>query len=141
MAYNPYFPASYQPIYQVPQNAPNFAQNAAQMQGSNFTPPQTQAQQNANNGLVWVQGVEGAKAHFVPAGASAMLMDSEAERFYIKTTDASGMPLPLRVFEFKELKEGTQTAPTIDYVRRDEFDELRKSVEALTVSRKEDDNG
>ena len=37
-----------------------------------------------------------------------MLMDSEGERFYLKSADASGMPLPLRVFEYKERTETAQ---------------------------------
>ena len=37
-----------------------------------------------------------------------ILMDSEQTRFYIKTTDASGMPAPLRVFTFEEITNGPQ---------------------------------
>ena len=29
-------------------------------------------------------------------------MDSESNSFYIKSCDASGMPLPLRIFDYKE---------------------------------------
>ena len=80
MAYN-YFPIGYQPFQSYPQNY-----------------PQIQPQQN---GVTWVQGIEGAKAHSVPAGQSALLMDSEGDCFYLKTADQSGMPT-LRVFDYKE---------------------------------------
>lgn len=82
--------------------------------GYNFN-PYTPSYQNAyanvqpqvqptpqNNGIVWVQGESGAKSYMVGAGNSVLLMDSESEVFYIKSTDSSGMPLPLRVFEYKE---------------------------------------
>ena len=52
--------------------------------------------------IIWVQGEEGAKAYMVAAGNSVLLMDSENSAFYIKSTDASGMPLPLRAFDYKE---------------------------------------
>jgi hypothetical protein len=46
--------------------------------------------------------LEGAKAYPVTAGNSVLLMDSEESVFYIKTTDQSGMPQPLRVYDYKE---------------------------------------
>lgn len=81
-----------------------------------------------DNGLTWVQGIEGAKSHFVSPGQSALLMDSESNSFFIKTADASGMPLPLRVFDYKE-RTGQQThpapAPQVDtsvFITREEFE-------------------
>ena len=141
MAY-PYFPVNYQPNYNsyVPQSAFNaFPAQANSQQGQSNAQPVT-AQQNANNGLVWVQGLEGAKAHFVPAGSTVMLMDSENERFYLKSSDMSGMPLPLRIFDYKEITQNsTQAAQkeidTSIFVTHEEFDELRKSVEALSVDK------
>lgn len=55
--------------------------------------------------VVWVQGEEAAKAYLVAAGNTVLLMDSERNCFYLKTTDNSGMPQKLRVFEFTELTE------------------------------------
>lgn len=88
-----------------------------------FNPAQP-AQQNP--GIIWVSGEAGAKAYLVGAGQSVLLMDSENACFYIKTTDASGMPMPLRVFDYKER---TAQAPAVktpemdmsDYVTREEF--------------------
>lgn len=99
-----------------------------------FTPAQP-AQQNP--GIIWVSGEAGAKAYLVGAGQSVLLMDSENACFYIKTTDASGMPMPLRVFDYKER---TAQAPAVktpemdmsDYVTREEFqkwaDDFRDSI-------------
>lgn len=75
-------------------------------QGMSYQPPMMQqptAQTApATPSIIWVQGEEGAKAYMVAAGNSVLLMDSENSAFYIKSTDASGMPLPLRVFDYKE---------------------------------------
>ena len=72
-------------------------------------------------GINWVQGEAGAKAFLVGAGQSVLLMDSEAQCFYIKSTDASGMPMPLRTFDYKERITATASDHT-DYVTREEFD-------------------
>ena len=60
------------------------------------------ANQQNNNGLIWVQGEAGAKSYMVAPNSTVMLMDSESQRFYLKSTDASGMPQPLRIFEYTE---------------------------------------
>lgn len=85
MAYNSYFPQSYP---QVPQFYP---------QQVNQYPPANQQ----TNGVVWVQGIEGAKAHPVAAGQAVLLMDSDADCLYLKSADATGMP-SLRIFDYKE---------------------------------------
>lgn len=122
MAYPFYTP--YQPYYA--QNAPVMQQP----QVNNVTAyPQANAQQSANNGLVWVQGMEGAKAHATPPNVPTLLMDSESERFFIKTTDASGMPLPLRVFEYREITDAAKPARDMSgYVTREEFEAYKASV-------------
>lgn len=81
--------------------------------------PQAYPQQN---GIVWVQGMEGAKAYPVASGASVMLMDSEENIFYIKSTDQSGMPRPLRVFDYVERKPDETKIDTSVYVTREEFE-------------------
>ena len=90
MAYNNYFPMGYQPY---PQNYP---QNYPQVY-----PQQNTQQAQQNNGIVWVQGIEGAKAHPVGAGQSVLLMDSDSDCMYLKSADQTGMP-SLRVFDYKE---------------------------------------
>lgn len=104
-------------------------------------PQQPQAVQSTqNNGIQWVQGEAGAKAHNVGAGQSVMLMDCESNVFYIKTTDGSGMPLPLRIFDYQErtpqnAQKGTQSAAidTSLFVTRTEFEER---IAALTAPAK-----
>ena len=100
-----------------------------------YQPPQTQIPPTASSpsaGLTWVQGEAGAKSYLVGAGQSVLLMDSESSSFYIKSTDASGMPLPLRVFDYKERTQTPATSASAfdpnKYVTRDEFDKLVDSL-------------
>ena len=81
-----------------------------------------------NNGINWVQGENAAKSWYVPAGQTALLMDSEEMKFYLKSADASGIPLPLRVFAYSEVKEAPKVND-IEYVTKAEFDALVKRIE------------
>lgn len=142
MAYN-YYPVSYQPMFSpygqpspVAPSSPLLQSPPQQVQ----TPaPAPQVQGNATGGLVWVQGVEGAKAHPVAPNGTVMLMDSEGDRFYLKSSDNSGMPLPLRIFEYKEITQSSAPAPsrmdTSEFVTKAEFDKLRRDVEAITAGK------
>ena len=114
-------------------------------QGMSYQPPMMQpptAQTApATPSIIWVQGEEGAKAYMVAAGNSVLLMDSENSTFYIKSTDASGMPQPLRVFDYSERtasqKQPTHTAqkPKEEYVTRQEFNALTARFDALTADK------
>ena len=134
-------------------NNPYQMQYPYQMQPYQFQQQtmQQQANNNGNAGITWVQGEAGAKAYPVAAGISVLLMDSEGEHFYIKSTDASGMPQPLRTFEYKEVLENQQpeispVAQSFDssqFVTRDEFErrigELnRRNNRATDYRRKEE---
>ena len=111
----------------------------------NYVPQQQVMQQPTvqqpvnENGILWVQGEAGAKSWAVAPGKSVMLMDSEANTFYIKSSDASGMPMPLRIFDYTErtvqqMSNHPQVMqqPEIDtskFVTREEFD--KKLTELL----------
>lgn len=84
---------------------------------------------NSNNNQIWVQGEAGAKAYPVQSGTVVMLMDSESDVFYIKSTDSNGVPLPLRTFDYKERvvvqNNSTDNKTSInidDYITREEFE-------------------
>lgn len=117
MAYNNYYPQYY------PQ--PNYAQQM---------PQQPQVVQQQNNGITWVQGENAAKSYPVSAGQSMLLMDSEDSVMYIKSTDQSGMPLPLRIFDYTERRnehtERSQVsmAQNTDYISRSEFDAFKSEI-------------
>ena len=89
-----------------------------------------QPQPRPDNGLNWVQGEAGAKSWFVAPGATVLLMDSEAMRFYMKSADQNGVPA-LRTFEYTEI--GAQlpqipTAPTAGFVTVETFEGFRREI-------------
>lgn len=93
-----------------------------------FTTPQ-------NNGINWVQGIEGAKAWQLAPNSNVVLLDSETEgRFYIKVSDNVGM-CNLRTFDYVEVTNNSnisqKTLPQIDmsdYVTRNELQEILNNL-------------
>lgn len=91
-----------------------------------------QAQPQTHNGIVWVQGEAAAKSYAVPFGASIPLFDTEGDVFYIKSVDASGMPLPIRIFKYAEIvpqtaQEASASAQNVDmskYLTREQLAEI-----------------
>ena len=120
MGWNPAMYGGYMP--QMGAMPDQLAQLRAQQYGAQMP---AQAAQGAP---IWVQGEAGAKSYGVAPGNNVLLMDSEAEVFYIKSADASGVPMPLRIFDYKERTTGAprpaQAAqmPTDQYVTRAEFE-------------------
>lgn len=143
--YQPGFAPGYYPMGQ-PTAMPD---QLAQLRQAAY-PQQQTAQQTAP--IIWVQGEEAAKSYLCAPGNNVLLMDSEKSSFYIKTVDASGMPQPLRVFDYSERtasqKQPAQTAqkPKEEYVTRQEFNALTARFDALaadkplTHKKKEADN-
>ena len=83
-------------------------------------------QQQQSNGLIWVQGETAAKSYYVNPGQSVLLMDSESNVFYIKSSDESGIPKPLRIFDYTErvVAKKETTVPNPDYVTREELNKV-----------------
>lgn len=107
----------------------------AQLQYPQMTQPPQAPQQS--NGLLWVSGEIGAKSYLVAPGTTVLLMDSEAQRFYIKSSDMSGMPM-LRIFEYSEVRPETQKQPlnvpenlNEQFVTREEYNEMRAQYESI----------
>lgn len=122
-------PMAYQPQYPMQQTVSNT--------------PITTNQNSA--GIIWVQGEAGAKAYPVAPGNSVLLMDSESECFYIKSTDHSGVPMPLRSFTYTEIVQSQQPneEPKVDtsqFVTRSEFEELKKMLQERQSMRRENRN-
>ena len=98
--------------------------------------PMQQPRQDSN-GLIWVQGEAGAKSWFVNPGATVLLMDSEAMRFYLKSADMNGVPA-MRTFEYNEVgaQRPQETPQTVNFVSVEEFngfrDEVLKRLEDLS---------
>ena len=129
-----YYAPFYRPTYYDQMQTPSFNQQPMVQQVQQMPTPAPQT----NNGLVWVQGEVAAKSYPVAPNCTVMLMDSEGERFYLKSADSSGMPLPLRVFEYTErinaptgdFKGGTSGFSEMDdrFVTREEFERRMASI-------------
>lgn len=127
MAYTPqiYYPqSSYAPQYQPQPQMPM---------------PSVQAQpiNNSNQGLIWVSGEIGAKSYLVAPNSTVMLMDSEGDRFFIKSTDSAGMP-SLKAYEYKECIQNVPQAPQSaqnnlneQFVTREEYKAICGKYEEL----------
>ena len=127
MNYNSYFPQTYT---QTP-----YVYSGGAVAPSTLTTPNSN--QGSNSFINWVQGEAGARSINVPAGQTVLLMDSETNVFYVKSSDSSGFPLPLRTFKYEEVSDvadSTDRAPTT-YVTKDELDER---LAELTSKLKED---
>lgn len=135
MAYNNGFPMTYQQMY------PQY----------NFVPQQPQVVQQQpqvnDNGILWVQGEAGAKSWAVAPGKSVMLMDSESNTFYIKSSDQSGMPMPLRIFDYTERTNNQpqnqvlqhQEIDTSQFVTWEDFDKkLKERLQEMFMDKHEE---
>lgn len=119
-------------MQQIPQQMP-------QMQAA----PQP-AQQTSP--IIWVQGEAGAKSYLVAPGNTVMLLDSENSTFYLKSADASGMPMPLRIFDYTERTATGQNQPVSGvqqnmdkFVTRDEFERRMAEIAAMTSGKDDTD--
>lgn len=92
---------------------------------NNFPYQQMYQRPVMNNGIIWVQGIEGAKAFQLTPNSNAILMDSENDgRFYIKVSDNVGM-CNLRSFSYTEI---TSQPNSTDYVTRKELEDAIRSL-------------
>ena len=133
----PYY--GYQAMYQPYQ--PPMADQLAQLRNS-YQPQAQVPQASQQSPILWVQGEEAAKAYMVAPGATVLLMDSEQQSFYLKSTDPQGMPLPLRIFDYVErTAQKPLEQPQIstgEFVTRREFEALAARVGELLAPVKED---
>lgn len=107
---------------QPQQNNNNWNQNNMQQ---TVQPPQT------NQGILWVQGEAAARSYLVVPNSTVLLMDSETNRFYLKSANNAGMP-SMQIFEYSEVTQNTPQATQSDiknldskYVTREEYSQLQ----------------
>ena len=117
-----------------------------QLRSQPMQPVQQPVQQN--NGIVWVQGENAAKSYPVAPNTTVMLLDSESSVFYLKTSDVSGMPLPLRVFDYKERTQNPTVLPVdapqggfavdlSNYVTYDQLNDILDNLGQNAIPKKE----
>lgn len=152
--YQPSYGYQYPYYGSQPPMADNLAQlrmNANQMQNAVAQPSMpSQPMQQQSSQIIWVSGEAGAKSYLVAPGNTVMLLDAENSVFYLKSADASGMPLPLRIFDYKERTTTAQQAfggvvmgesVNLDnFVTRKEFDELKASIASQPTTKKTKNN-
>mgnify|MGYP001100164058 CR=1 FL=1 len=110
-----------QSSYAQPQQNNNWNQNNMQQ----TQPPQT------NQGIIWVQGESAARSYLVAPNSTVLLMDSETQRFYLKSANNAGMP-SMQIFEYSEVTQNApQSAQSVQtnlddkYVTREEYSSLQ----------------
>ena len=111
---------------------------------NNFNPQQknpylnsfTQNISTPTNNIIWVQGIEGAKAWQLSPNSMAILLDSEIEgKMYIKVSDNIGMS-SLRIFNYvEEIPANNNNNVTVNnnldlsqYVKKEELSTLIKDI-------------
>ena len=90
-------------------------------------------QPNAQNSLIWVQGINAAKSYPVAPNTSVPLFDSEANVVYIKSADASGMP-SIKILDYNvrdSEPRKAESAPQMDFVTHNELADIQKEIDAL----------
>ena len=143
MAYNNYFPATYQPAYY---NQPNpyyqqMAQQQAMMQQTQQQSQQQQPQQIQQSGFVLVQSEQEARAYPVAPGNSITFKDESQPYCYVKTMGFNQLDRPVfekyRLVKEDALSEPTQSPVTqsrekedkdMRYALKSDLDELRAVI-------------
>lgn len=95
--------------------------------------PYQQMSYTRQNGIQWVQGIEGAKAFQLMPNSNTVLLDSENDVFYIKTCDNIGM-CNLRIFKYDEITDIPKQSHEPDlsqFVTRQEVEEMIQSIKSL----------
>lgn len=126
MAYYPTFqPYGYQDQLNQLRNS-----NPMQMPGQIY-PQQMPMQQMRpdSSGINWVQGEAGAKSWYITPGSTVLLMDSENQRFYLKSADLNGVPA-MRTFQYSEVgaQPAAQHTESQTYVTTEAFENFRDEV-------------
>ena len=115
------FPATYPQTY--PQSYPQFQQQ--------------------NNPIIWIQGIESARAYQIVPNSTVVLFDSEDQSIYIKSADMQGRP-SMRILDYTIRSEAPRTAqnalsgndaqiPTKEDISalQSQIDSLKQQIEQL----------
>lgn len=85
--------------------------------------------------IPFVQGIEAAKAYQVAAGSKVILFDSEDQRFYVKQTDANGVPQPMLIFDYVQHKDPEPKKEEVDFSQFVTKEDLEKIIADLKPKR------
>lgn len=132
MAYNNYFPATYQPMYpQMQQQAMQYQQmtmqNNQQTQQQMMTPPTIHAE------IVQVGSKQEALNFPVGAGQAQMMMEKDDSAIYIKSAFPNGQST---LIEYQRKVEEPEK-PNTDFITREEFEQRLSELEKPKTVRTE----
>lgn len=125
----PYY-TGYQP-YQMPYNQrqPQSYPSYQYQPQTPITSPMTAPNPTPQHLVAYVNGIEGAKGYILYPNQTAILFDSDdKDKFYIKNADINGVPTLER---YIKIKDELAMEPKVEFVSRQDFDELKKVVETL----------
>ena len=115
------FPATYPQYYQ-----PTYHGAAVANQPVN---PQPQ-----NSGILWVQGEAGAKSYLVAPNMTVALWDSEDQKIYLKSADASGLP-SIKTLDYTirdaVSPSDANKSDTHNFISKDDLKSIQDDIEAL----------
>ena len=108
------------------------------------TYPQSYPQyQQQNNPIIWIQGIEAAKAYQTAPNSTVVLFDSDEQVIYIKSADMQGRP-SMRILDYTIRSEAPKTAqnalsgnnaqiPTREDISalQSQIDSLRRQIEQM----------
>ena len=127
--YNQYSRMPFNPMSAYnPQTTPQSFQSSGPSISAPYQQPDSLRSQN---NLIWVRGKENARSMQLQPNSTLIMLDNEANKFYIKTTDDIGLGR-LRVFNYIEeddnqSAEQQQKVDTLDlsnYVTKEELDNI-----------------
>lgn len=103
------------------------------------TPVITPTPPAPSSSFVWVQGEAGAKSYPVAPGNRVALFDSENPVVYIKSTDNTGRPSNMEIYDLVKRTEPTDNKQEMvdlsSYITRDEIESLISSLVSKEVDR------
>lgn len=106
--------------------------------------PQPTSMNIQPNTFVWVSGEQAARSYPIAPGATVLMMDSEAQTFYIKKADSSGRPFPLEIYDFAPRAMQQQAAPQAEsnFVKMEDIDRIvEEKVNAALANRNKNKGG
>lgn len=115
-----------------------FLNNYNSNYNSNYNPGY-QSQGQTVDERIWVTNQQAAESYLVAANSFVRLWDSSQQRYYEKSADCTGRPLPMRIFEYKEVS-ATPQLQSADYVTTEEFTQFREKVNNFISTFEEEEN-
>lgn len=117
--------------YAAPYCSPPMADNLAQLRAGQMNAPMAQHIAPPQIGVVEVSGENEAAGYLVASGASVLLWWKEGRKFFLKSRDVNGSPLPMKTMTYTEDDTSAASQPLTEYITRTEFNGLAERITEL----------